>query len=634
MHITNHVRTAPVKSQPSKSTFLETARMVALTAFVQLLLGGSSQWLHNVSPQWSSSLWLGSGAALGCVLLGGPWMLVGVYLGLVSYHFVFPGPLPTSTALLLPVANLAETSIAWLLLVKIADGFHLWISKQRDIVIFLLAAPWIPALVSAMIAQTLLCGSGVVASTNFKSEVLTYALGNAGGIILITPLILVWRDFRKFNWFSHRGLQVAAHSMIVATLIIAFYLKIPLRNFVLILLLPLIVWGVWANGLKGATLSFFLISFLFVGIRNEKISKDTHLGHTESAINQTIQQMTLLTSDTTSPNAKTIPRLEEIGILIFFCITMFPLGLAADTVRASSQKDRWLMDTLGSSLWTWSAVTGYVIDQESVSKSISRDFPLFGRKSRTGQIKVQSRDPSTPAYLSHWVITHVSSSGEPLEATGLLHCLRLEERVEKAEVSAEIAKMEATTIRSRINPHLLFNCLTGLRALIQRNPSRARDFITLLAQFLRTAVDSQLNTLISIEQEVALCHQYLELENMRGKNISFKVTLPAQAQRLRIPPMSIQTLVENAVKHGKYSSKRTLWIRISARLGTDKKLVVSVSQPGNLHSTASDKASAGIALVRHHLALMYHHDGSLHLREKRKGVVSATITIPIGSNLG
>jgi LytS/YehU family sensor histidine kinase len=98
--------------------------------------------------------------------------------------------------------------------------------------------------------------------------------------------------------------------------------------------------------------------------------------------------------------------------------------------------------------------------------------------------------------------------------------------------------------------------------------------------------------------------------------------------------MSIQTLVENAVKHGKYSSKRTLWIRISARLGTDKKLVVSVSQPGNLHPVASKKVAAGISLVRHHLALMYHQEGSLHVQEKRKGVVTATITFPIGSDFG
>jgi len=336
----------------------------------------------------------------------------------------------------------------------------------------------------------------------------------------------------------------------------------------------------------------------------------------------------------TTPGGKEIARTEEIIILIFFCITMLPLGLASDTIRATTQKASWVMNSLDSSLWTWSSITGYAIDQESVSKKISKEYPLFSKRSRTGQMKILSKDPSIPAYLSHWVITHISASGEPLEATGLLHCMRLQEKIEKAEASAEIAKMETATIRSRINPHLLFNCLTGLRALIQRNPSRARDFITLLARFLRTAVDSQLNTLIPIEQEVDLCRQYLDLENMRGKRTSFKVTIPAAVRSLRIPPMSIQTLVENAVKHGKYSSKRTLWIRITARLGTDKKLVVSVSQPGNLHSVAPEKVSAGIALLRHHLALIYHHDGSLHVQEKRKGVVTATITFPIGSNLG
>ena len=610
-----------------------TLRGIFITAFVQLLLGASSQWLHNVTPQWSSSLWLGSGGALGCVLLGGPWMLIGVYLGLASYHFLISGSLPTAIALLLPLANIAETSIAYFLLRKVPIGFHLWISKQRDIVTFLVAAPWIPAFTSALIAQTILCSSGVVPSTNFGSEVLTYTLANAGGIILITPLILVWRDIRKFKWLSLSGLQISAHSLTVAILVGAFYLKAPFHSFVLILLIPLIVWGVWANGLKGATLSFFLISFLFVEIRDQKISKDPHLEHGESAISGAVQNIYLLAADVSFPNAKMTPRIEEIGILIFFCITLLPLGLAADTVRASSQKDRWLMDTLDSSHWTWSAVKGYEIDQESVSKKISRDFPLFGRKSRTGQMKIQSRDPTTPAYLSHWVVTHVSSSGEPLEATGLLHCLRLEEKAEKAEVSAEIAKMETATIRSRINPHLLFNCLTGLRALIQRNPSRARDFITLLAQFLRTAVDSQLNTLIPIEQELALCRQYLKLENMRGKRTSLKVTIPTQARSLEIPPMSIQTLVENAVKHGMYSSKRILWIRISARLDTDKKLVVSVSQPGTFISGGSEKVSAGIALVRNHLALMYHREASLSVLQKRKGVVTATITFPIGINL-
>ena len=627
-------RMTPLRPHPSRPTFFVTIRGIALTAFAQIVLSGLSQWLHNVSPEWSSSLWLGSGAALGCVLLGGPWMLPGVYLGLVGYHFFISGSLPVSTALLLPLANIAETSIAWLLLTKVADGFHLWISKQRDIVIFLIAAPWIPALSSALIATLLLCAAGVVPFTHFQSEVMTYALGNAGGIILLTPLILVWRDIHQFDWLSTRGLQMAAYTLGVALLIGTFYLNTPFRIPILIILLPVIVWGVWANGLKGATLSFFLLSFLFIVMRDENQSKAGQLCLNKNCTHEKTQHRIFTISDTESQNMELTPRTEEIGLLIFFCITMFPLGLAADTLRARSQRDHWVMNSLDSSLWTWSAITGYAIDQESVSKRISKEYPLFNKRSRTGQMKILPKDPCAPAYLSHWVITHLSRSGDPLEATGLLHCLRVEERAEKAEENAEIAKMEVATIRSRINPHLLFNCLTGLRALVQRDPIRARDFITILAQFLRTSVDSQLSTLIPIKEELSLCRQYLELENMREKEVSLKATVSKQIQSFKIPPMSIQTLVENAVKHGKFSSKNKLIIRISAKIGPDNRLVISVSQPGSLKSLSSGKLSAGISLVRQHLGLMYHREAKLDLRVIRKGVVTAILQVPIGSHIG
>jgi hypothetical protein len=628
-----HSPNLPSQTPPSKRTFLVTTKGIVLTAFVQLALAASSQWLHNTSPDWSSSLWLGSGAALGCVLLGGPWMLSGVYLGLVAYHFLVSPSLPTSTALLLPLANIAETSLAWFLLIKVAAGFHLWISKQRDIAIFLIAAPWIPALTSALIAQTLLWKAGVIPISHFEAEVVTYALANAGGIILLTPLILVWQNIRQFHWLSPKGLGIAGHSLLLVILICTFTLFPPLRGMILIFLLPLIVWGVWGNGMKGATLSFFILSFLFVSLKNSHPPENSNPSAKTDPTGGTIQHNHFRMSDLRSLNVTMAPHTEEVGLLILFCVTMFPLGLAADSLRARSQKDHWVMSSLDSSLWTWSAVTGYSIDQDSVSNKIPKEYPLFNKKSRTGRMKILSKDPCAPAYLSHWVITHSSASGEPLEATGLLHCLRLEERAEKAEVSLEIAKMEVATIRSRINPHLLFNCLTGLRALIQHNPPRARNFITLLAHFLRTSVDSQLKTLISIKEELSLCRQYLALENMRGKGVTLKATVSEQIQPFKIPPMSIQTLVENAVKHGEFSSKNRLLIQLSGKLGTNKRLVILVSQPGSLKPRSNGKLSAGISLVRQHLVLMYHRDAKLDLGEIRKGVVTAILEVPIGSHL-
>jgi LytS/YehU family sensor histidine kinase len=147
-------------------------------------------------------------------------------------------------------------------------------------------------------------------------------------------------------------------------------------------------------------------------------------------------------------------------------------------------------------------------------------------------------------------------------------------------------------------------------------------------------VDSQLNTLISIKEELFLCRQYLALENMRGKGVTLKATVSEQIQAFKIPPMSIQTLVENAVKHGEFSSKNRLLIQLSAKLGTNKRLVILVSQPGSLKPRSNGKVSAGISLVRQHLVLMYHRDAKLDLREMRKGVVTAILEVPIGSHLG
>ena len=118
---------------------------VILTAFSQMALAYVSLFIHNLYPVWSAPLWPASGAALAAVLLGGPWMLLGVYLGLLPSQFFFWGVVPTSTALLLPLANTVETFLAWLLLRKVVRGFHDWISTQRDIVSFLIAAPWKPS---------------------------------------------------------------------------------------------------------------------------------------------------------------------------------------------------------------------------------------------------------------------------------------------------------------------------------------------------------------------------------------------------------------------------------------------------------------------------------------------------------
>ena len=590
---------------------------VILTAFSQMVLAYVSLFIHNLYPVWSAPLWPASGAALAAVLLGGPWMLLGVYLGLLPSQFFFWGVVPTSTALLLPLANAVETFLAWLLLRKGVRGFHDWISTQRDIVIFLIAAPWIPTFTSALLAQTLLRHNGVVPSNTFFSEVLIYALGNASGIILLTPLILVWRNYLTFPWLTRTGLQLIAHTSVVAIAVWIIQAETFLSSAFFIVLIPIFIWGVWSTGLKGATLFCLLLSFLFFSLEPQQpfdlrlIAKHSI---TTSSVFSTIQE----------------PLTIQVGMLTIFCLTMLPLGLAADTLRANARKDQLVMDSLDSTFWSWDSVTGVKIQSKTIAENLPLGVSLFQRGSPTGQIKVTSANPSQPSYLSHWVITQSSPSGEPLQATGLLYCLRLQEKMERAEATAEIAQIEIASLRSRFNPHLLFNCLTGLRALIRRDPTSAREFTGHLARFLRTAVDSQARPLVPLKEEISLCRDYLALEQVRGTIIVTELSFPRNTLNILIPPMSIHTLIENAVKHGTRDARGKLNIHACAILKNKNNLVIQISQPGNFSSTKSIKNSGGLTLVRQHLALLFGKEANLALREVPSGTVTAEMQLPAG----
>ena len=601
---------------------------VILTAFSQIALAYASLFIHNLYPVWSAPLWPASGAALAAILLGGPWMLIGVYLGLLPCQFFFWGTVPASTALLLPLANTTETLVAWFLLRKVARGFHDWISTQRDIVLFLVAAPWIPTLISALLAQILLLYNGVVSSNTFTSEVLIYSLGNASGIILLTPLILVWRDYLKFPWLNRTGLRLIAHTLTVAIAVWLIHANFAFSSALAITLIPIFIWGVWSTGLKGATLSCLLLSFLFFTYQPQTpfdlrlISK-----HSDTAILSSIETSYHPAKTTLSTfTAFEEPLTLQVTMLTMVCLTMLPLGLAADTLRASAQKDQLVMDSLDSTFWSWDSVNGVKIQSKAIAQNLPSGVSLFQQRSPTGQIKLNPIDPSQPSYVSHWVITQFSPSGQPLQATGLLHCLHLQEKMEKAEASAESAKIEIASLRSRFNPHLLFNCLTGLRALIRRDPTSAREFTGHLASFLRSAVDSQASPLVPLKEEISLCRDYIALEKMRGSLVFIKLSFPKNTMNILIPPMTVHTLIENAVKHGTRDAEGKLNIHASATLKNN--LVISVSQPGSFSSENLTKSSGGLMLVRQHLALLFGEKANLTLREAPTGTVTAELQLP------
>jgi sensor histidine kinase YesM len=121
-----------------------------------------------------------------------------------------------------------------------------------------------------------------------------------------------------------------------------------------------------------------------------------------------------------------------------------------------------------------------------------------------------------------------------------------EERARKLAIEARLRSLE-----SRIHPHFLFNTLNSISSLIAVNPARAEQIVGRLASLLRASLDNSNQPLIPLQQELEMVESYLDIERARfGDKLRGSTDVSDELRRARVPPMSVQALVENAVKHG------------------------------------------------------------------------------------
>jgi sensor histidine kinase YesM len=121
-----------------------------------------------------------------------------------------------------------------------------------------------------------------------------------------------------------------------------------------------------------------------------------------------------------------------------------------------------------------------------------------------------------------------------------------EERATKLALEDRLRSLEA-----RIHPHFLFNTLNSISSLVAVNPVRAEQMVGRLAALLRASLDTNTQALIPLQKELAMVESYVDIERVRfGEKLRATVEVPADLENAKVPPMSVQALVENAVKHG------------------------------------------------------------------------------------
>ncbi len=135
----------------------------------------------------------------------------------------------------------------------------------------------------------------------------------------------------------------------------------------------------------------------------------------------------------------------------------------------------------------------------------------------------------------------------------LLAGIELAQRIEKREVEVRMLAREAElkALKAQLDPHFLFNSLNSISSLCGSNPSTARTLTTLLAEYLRKSLRTGSAETITLSEELELVSSYLAIERIRfGPRLEFAQEIDESVRDVRVPPLLLQPLVENAVKHG------------------------------------------------------------------------------------
>jgi len=208
-------------------------------------------------------------------------------------------------------------------------------------------------------------------------------------------------------------------------------------------------------------------------------------------------------------------------------------------------------------------------------------------------------------------------------------------QVERLHLAASVKEAELRALKSQVNPHFLFNSLNSLRALIDEDAPRARESVTRLANMLRYSLQSgQLET-VAFEDELRIVEDYLALEQIRHETrLRVRWEIAEAVRGLSVPPMLLQTLVENAVKYGISPRREGGEIAIAAALEGET-VHIRVSNPGDLADPASVSAaragsSTGVGLrnASDRLKLLFGDKAQLTVTAEPAGCVTAHVRIP------
>jgi LytS/YehU family sensor histidine kinase len=198
--------------------------------------------------------------------------------------------------------------------------------------------------------------------------------------------------------------------------------------------------------------------------------------------------------------------------------------------------------------------------------------------------------------------------------------------IRNLELRAAKTEIELNSFKAQMNPHFMFNSLNSIRALIDENPKKAKEAITLLSGILRNTLMLGKKQLVPFNEELDLVKKYLSIEKIRfEERLLIEYSIDDKSSSRTIPPFMMQTIVENGIKHGISRLKDGGYIKIKAQVDSSF-FTISIVNSGKFGS--ENDTGIGLSNTRKRLELIYNGRASFEI-EGNNGDVTATLKLPI-----
>ena len=197
------------------------------------------------------------------------------------------------------------------------------------------------------------------------------------------------------------------------------------------------------------------------------------------------------------------------------------------------------------------------------------------------------------------------------------------------KLEASVREIELNNLKSQLNPHFIFNALNSIRALIDEDPVRAKQAVTQLSNLLRSSLSTGKKGLTPLEEELRIVHDYIGLEMIRFEDrLKTDFDIGPESFDFNVPPLMIQTLMENGIKHGISKLKEGGLVQLKTRVNGDR-LSIQIRDSGQyIKGVRRNTGGLGLENTRQRLKLIYGDEASFNIRTENDNFVLTEIEIP------